>query len=98
MLRYSLRHHSGGIGKWRGGDGVVRELRFLTRAQLTVLSERRKFAPYGLNGAEAGAPGVNLIARNDGKTEQLPSKFTRWVEEGDVLSIQTPGGGGWGPA
>jgi len=98
VLRYSLRHHSGGIGKWRGGDGVVRELRFLTRAQLTVLSERRKFAPYGLNGAEAGAPGVNLIARNDGKTEQLPSKFTRWVEEGDVLSIQTPGGGGWGPA
>jgi len=51
-----------------------------------------------LNGAEAGAPGVNLIARNDGKTEQLPSKFTCWVEEGDVLSIQTPGGGGWGPA
>jgi len=51
-----------------------------------------------LNGAEAGAPGVNLIVRNDGKTEQLPSKFTRWVEEGDVLSIQTPGGGGWGPA
>src|SRR5881396_3769161 len=98
LLRYSLRHSSGGRGKWRGGDGVVRELRFLTRAQLTVLSERRKFAPYGLNGAEAGAPGVNLIARNDGKTEQLPSKFTRWVEEGDVLSIQTPGGGGWGPA
>src|SRR5205809_901779 len=98
VLRYSLRHHSGGTGKWRGGDGVVRELRFLTRARLTVLSERRKFAPYGLNGAEAGAPGVNLIDRNDGKTEQLPSKFTRWVEEGDVLSIQTPGGGGWGPA
>src|SRR5216117_2055528 len=98
LVRYSLRRGSGGIGKWRGGDGVVRELRFLTRAQLTVLSERRKFAPYGLNGAGAGAPGVNLIARNDGKTEQLPSKFTRWVEEGDVLSIQTPGGGGWGPA
>src|SRR5213594_2294075 len=97
VLRYSLRHHSGGTGKWRGGDGVVRELRFLTRARLTVLSERRKFAPYGLNGAAAGAPGVNLIARNDGTTEQLPSKFTGWVEEGDVLSIQTPGGGGWGP-
>ena len=98
LLRYSLRHNSGGRGKWRGGDGVVRELRFLARAQVTVLSERRKFAPYGLHGAEAGAPGINLITQNNGKAEQLPSKFTRWVEEGDVLSIQTPGGGGWGTA
>src|SRR5438046_330420 len=98
ILRYSLRRHSGGIGNWRGGDGVFRERRFLTRAQLTVLSERRKFAPSGWNGAAAGATAGTLIPRNDGKTEQLPSKFTCWVEEGDVLSIQTPGGGGWGPA
>jgi len=97
LLRYSLRHNSGGRGKWRGGDGVVRELRFLTKAQVTVLSERRKFAPYGLNGAAPGATGMNLITRNGGKAEQLPSKFTVWVEQGDVLSIQTPGGGGWGP-
>jgi N-methylhydantoinase B len=96
LIRYSLRHHSGGRGMWRGGDGVIRALQFLTKAQVTLLSERRKFAPYGLNGAEVGARGVNVIIRNDGTQERLPSKFTMSVEKGDVLSIQTPGGGGWG--
>jgi N-methylhydantoinase B len=81
---------------WRGGDGVTRALQFLTKAQVTLLSDRRKFAPYGLNGAEAGARGVNVIIRNDGTQERLPSKFSMSVEKGDVLSIQTPGGGGWG--
>jgi N-methylhydantoinase B len=98
LLRYSLRHQSGGRGHWRGGDGVIRTLRFLTKAQVTLLSDRRKFAPYGLHGAEAGAPGVNVIIRKDGTQERLPSKFTKWVEEGEVLSILTPGGGGWGKA
>ena len=96
LLRYSLRRHSGGRGKWRGGDGVIREIRFLTRAQVTLLSDRRRFPPYGLNGADAGARGVNVIIRKDGTQEQLPAKFTRWFETGDVLSILTPGGGGWG--
>jgi N-methylhydantoinase B len=96
LVRYSLRHHSGGRGKWRGGDGVIRAVRFLTKAHVTLLSDRRKFAPYGLHGAEAGAPGVNVIIRKDGTQERLPSKFTKWVEDGDVLSILTPGGGGWG--
>jgi N-methylhydantoinase B len=96
LVRYSLRHQSGGAGKWRGGDGVIREMQFLTKAQVTLLSDRRKFAPYGLNGGEAGAPGVNVL--RNGTEERLPSKFTKWVENGDVLSIQTPGGGGWGKA
>jgi N-methylhydantoinase B len=96
MLRYSLRPESGGAGKCRGGDGVIRELRFLTKAQVTVLSERRKFPPYGLNGGEPGLPGVNVLIRKDGRREQLPSKFSTWVEAGDILSIQSPGGGGWG--
>ena len=96
LVRYSLRRHSGGRGMWRGGDGVTRALQFLTKAQVTLLSDRRKFAPYGLNGAEAGARGVNVIIRNDGTQERLPSKFAISVEKGDVLSIQTPGGGGWG--
>jgi len=96
LLRYSLRRHSGGRGKWRGGDGVIREIRFLTKAQVTLLSDRRRFPPYGLNGADAGARGVNVIIRKDGTQEQLPAKFTRWFETGDVLSILTPGGGGWG--
>jgi len=96
MLRYSLRPESGGQGKWRGGDGVIRELRFLTKAQITVLSDRRKFPPYGLNGGEPGQRGMNVLIRKDGRREELPSKFSTSVEAGDILSIQSPGGGGWG--
>ena len=89
---------SGGRGKWRGGDGVIREIRFLTRAQVTLLSDRREFPPYGLNGGENGHTGLNVLVRKDGRKEQLGSKFSTWLEAGDVLSIQTPGGGGWGRA
>ncbi|PYS31408.1 MAG: 5-oxoprolinase [Acidobacteria bacterium] len=96
MLRYSLRPESGGQGKCRGGDGVIRELRFLTKAQITVLSDRRKFPPYGLNGGEPGQRGMNVLIRKDGRREELPSKFSTAVEAGDILSIQSPGGGGWG--
>jgi N-methylhydantoinase B len=95
VARYSLRRGSGGRGKWRGGDGVIREVRFLTKAQVTLLSDRRKFGPYGLHGGEQGTRGSNILTR-DGKREELPSKFTTWVKPGDVLSIETPGGGGWG--
>jgi N-methylhydantoinase B len=96
VLRYSLRRGSGGRGKFRGGDGVIREVRFLTKAQITLLSDRRKFPPYGLHGGEPGAAGANVLIRDEGSPERLPSKFTTWVQPGDILSIQTPGGGGWG--
>jgi N-methylhydantoinase B len=96
VVRYTLRRDSGGKGKYRGGDGIVRELRFLTPCQITVLSDRRKFAPYGLEGGESGQTGKNLIFRKDGSVDEFPSKFTTTVEEGDTVSIQTPGGGGWG--
>ena len=96
LTRYSLRQNSGGRGTWRGGDGVIRSLKFLAPATVTLLSDRRNGAPYGLNGGEDGARGVNTIIRRDGTQEQLPSKFTTSVETGDVLSIETPGGGGWG--
>jgi N-methylhydantoinase B len=96
ILRYGLRPNSGGQGKWRGGDGVIRELRFLANAQVTLLSDRRKLPPYGLSGGEPGQRGLNLLIRADGRQEELPSKFSRWVEAGDTISIQTPGGGGWG--
>jgi N-methylhydantoinase B len=98
LLRYSLRPNSGGRGEFCGGDGVIREIQFLAKAQVTLLSDRRKFAPYGLNGGEAGALGSNTLTRSGGKKEELPSKFTTWVQDGDILSIQTPGGGGWGKA
>jgi N-methylhydantoinase B len=96
VTRYALRRNSGGSGKYRGGDGIVREMRFLTRAQVTVLSDRRKFPPYGLSGGGPGSFGKNVVIRNDGREETLPSKFTTWVEAGDIVSIQSPGGGGWG--
>jgi N-methylhydantoinase B len=96
LLRYCLRPNSGGRGLWRGGDGVIRELQFLTKAQVTVLSDRRKFRPYGLQGGDEGQPGLNLLAKNNGRKEALTSKFTISVGRGDILSIQSPGGGGWG--
>jgi N-methylhydantoinase B len=96
LVRYALRKGSGGSGKWRGGDGVVREIQFLTKAQLTLLTDRRKFAPYGLNGGSPGAVGRNFLVRKNGTQEELPSKCTTWVAKGEILSIQTPGGGGWG--
>jgi len=96
VVRYSLRSGSGGRGKFRGGDGVIRELRFLTKAQVTLLSDRRRFSPYGLHGGEGGVAGRNILIRNSGVAEDLPSKFTTSVQPGDVLLIETPGGGVWG--
>jgi N-methylhydantoinase B len=96
VVRYGLRRDSGGKGQSRGGDGVVREIRFLTRTQVTVLSDRRNIAPYGLSGGSAGKPGRNVVIGADGRRKPMPAKFTAWLEAGDSLSIETPGGGGWG--
>ncbi|HET9217724.1 MAG TPA: hydantoinase B/oxoprolinase family protein [Terriglobia bacterium] len=96
ILRYGLRHDSGGHGQSRGGDGVIREIRFLSRTQVTVLSDRRRFPPYGQNGGGDARAGRNAIRRVDGRVEEMPGKFTAWLEPGDVLLIETPGGGGWG--
>jgi N-methylhydantoinase B len=96
IVRYGLRKNSGGTGKYSGGDGVVRELQFLSRAQVTVLSDRRSISPYGLHGGADGKTGRNRIIRNNGESVDLLSKCTFWVDSGDILSIETPGGGGWG--
>ena len=96
VVRYELRRGSGGAGRRRGGDGVVREIQFLSRAQVTVLSDRRSIPPYGLAGGNPGKPGRNRILRRDGSIDDLPSKCTVWVDPNDILSIETPGGGGWG--
>lgn len=96
VVRYSLRKNSGGAGRQRGGDGVVRDIQFLGRAQVTVLSDRRKISPYGLHGGEPGQAGRNVIIRSGGEADQISSKQTLWAEPGDILSIETPGGGGWG--
>lgn len=93
VLKYALRHGSGGQGLHPGGDGLVREYEFLQTAQLSLLTERRGFAPWGLNGGGAGAKGQNFL---NGKS--LPAKCTLEVSKGDRLVIETPGGGGWGIA
>ncbi|HEX5425669.1 MAG TPA: hydantoinase B/oxoprolinase family protein [Candidatus Acidoferrales bacterium] len=97
LCRYSLRAGSGGAGRFRGGDGIIRELEFLTNAQAGVLAERRKIPPYGLAGGSPGARGkTELISR--GRRTPIGSKSGFYVEAGDIIRIETPGGGGWGVA
>ena len=95
VLRYEIRKGSGGDGKFRGGDGIVRALQVLTDCQVTLLTERRKIPPYGLDGGEPGQTGKNLLIR-DGEEFSLPGKGSVDLRPGDVLSILTPGGGGYG--
>ena len=92
---YRIRSGSGGAGKHRGGDGVIREYEFLTPAQVTILSDRRMRGPYGLRGGEPGAPGKNLLLRGR-RITAIPGKARFEVRAGDVLRIETPGGGGYG--
>jgi N-methylhydantoinase B len=96
LARYALRADSGGAGRRRGGDGIVREYVFTAPATVTMLSERRAVAPWGLAGGAPGAAGRNLLIHADGRSEELPSKFSRRLAPGDRLRIETPGGGGWG--
>ncbi len=98
VWRYALREGSGGAGHWRGGDGIVREYEFLTTAAVTLNSERRKLAPYGLAGGGAGQPGVARLLRGQTPDTALPmaAKFSTQVQPGDRLILETPGGGGWG--
>ncbi|RMG98756.1 MAG: hydantoinase B/oxoprolinase family protein [Chloroflexi bacterium] len=95
VWQYSLRHGSGGAGKHRGGDGLVRRIEFLCPATVTITSERRVRPPYGLQGGEPGMPGQNRLIQGDTETV-LPGKCSLQVAAGDILHIETPGGGGWG--
>jgi N-methylhydantoinase B len=95
VLRYGYRRGSGGAGKHRGGDGLVREIEILGPAQITLLTERRKFGPYGLSGGKTGEPGRNTLIQDGAETE-LPGKCNIQALTGAVLRIETPGAGGWG--
>ena len=97
IRRYGLRPDSGGRGRFNGGEGIVREYEFLVASQLTIISERRKFPPYGLEGGRAGAVGKNTLIRK-GRETVLGSKINLRVEPGDILRVETPGGGGYGRA
>jgi N-methylhydantoinase B/oxoprolinase/acetone carboxylase alpha subunit len=91
--RWQLREGSGGEGLHRGGDGVVRELRALEDCRLSVLAERRAHGPSGASGGGDGAAGRTLV-----NGEVMPAKVTRQLVAGDVVRIETPGGGGFGHA
>lgn len=95
ITRYQLRDGSGGTGKARGGDGLIREIAFEVPTDVTLLSERRRLAPYGLQGGESGTRGENCLA-HEGKQTILPGKAHFRAVAGDRLTIASPGGGGWG--
>jgi N-methylhydantoinase B len=101
MEHYCLRQGSGGRGKFNGGEGLSRSYKFLRDAHLSILSERRSNRPYGLSGGEPGKAGENSLFRQTGSTGKsrkirLGSKMNFEIEAGDVLTIKTPGGGGYG--
>ena len=95
VTEYSIRPDSGGAGARIGGNGLVREIELQAEAEVTVLSERRLLAPYGLQGGASGVPGLNWIVVN-GKTREMPGKFTIRLKAGSRVRIETPGGGGFG--
>ncbi|HKA28217.1 MAG TPA: hydantoinase B/oxoprolinase family protein [Candidatus Binatia bacterium] len=97
VRRYALRPHSGGRGCYAGGAGVVREIEFLTDAEVTLLGERRSVAPYGLAGGGPGARGRDWLVQG-GRRRRLPGKTTLRVRPGDRVCVETPGGGGFGVA
>ena len=78
-----------------GGDGIIREIKLLSDAEVTVLSERRKLSPYGQAGGKPGKTGKNIVTKGGVRSER-PSKFSEQLKKGDVLRVETPGGGGYG--
>jgi N-methylhydantoinase B len=96
VRRYSLRPGSGGEGKFRGGDGIIREIEVLTDAEVTLLADRRERGPYGLAGGKDSVPGRSSVIRRDGSVEEIPGKFSTRLRRGERIRIETPGGGGWG--
>jgi len=97
LREFALRRGSGGNGRFRGGDGLCRSYEFLAPVTVSLMSERRTTAPYGLAGGEPGARGRNSVVRSDGRRQELPGRITLELAAGDRLRIETPGGGGYGP-
>jgi N-methylhydantoinase B len=96
VTAYTLRRGSGGGGRYRGGDGIRREIEFAAAATLSLMGERRRNSPWGLAGGEPGASGEDWLVHAGGDRERLPGKTTVEVSPGDRLVVLTPGGGGWG--
>lgn len=96
VRRYAIRRGSGGAGKYRGGDGIVREIEVLTDAEVTLLSERRALSPFGLAGGKNGEMGIACTIRADGSIEKLSGKFSLRLRKGERVRIESPGAGGFG--
>jgi 5-oxoprolinase (ATP-hydrolysing) len=95
---YGIRHGSGGAGRWHGGNGGVRRIRFLEPMTAAILSNNRVHAPFGMAGGEPGARGRNRVERADGRVEELGHIGKAEMGIGDVFVVETPGGGGYGKA
>jgi 5-oxoprolinase (ATP-hydrolysing) len=95
---YEIRKGSGGAGRWRGGDGGVRRVRFLEPMTASILSNGRHRGAFGMAGGADGAPGINRVVRANGRVEQLDHIGQAQMQPGDVFEIHTPGGGGFGQA
>lgn len=94
LHEFAIRAGSGGSGRRRGGDGIIREIEFLEPVQATLLSQHRNVRPYGMAGGEPGQPGRQTLILANGETEPLPGIFTRPMQPGERIRIETPGGGG----
>ncbi|MCX8507288.1 MAG: hydantoinase B/oxoprolinase family protein, partial [Rhodobacteraceae bacterium] len=96
LERFAIREGSGGAGRWRGGHGAVRQMRFLEPVTVTTLSSSRRIAPFGGAGGGAGALGENRVIWPDGRSEVLAGNDERDLPAGALFEMLTPGGGGWG--
>ncbi len=96
VTAYKIRENSGGKGKHRGGNGIIREYLFLTDVEISLQTERRKFSPWGLKGGMNASRGKNLLIKQNGEVVQLPGRITISAKKGERLRIETPGGGGYG--
>ncbi len=96
LWRFAIRRGSGGAGQWPGGDGIIRELEFLQAVEMTLLSQHRQQAPYGLKGGQNGQPGAQYLIQTNGQEEPLQGIESRTIEAGQRVRVETPGGGGWG--
>jgi 5-oxoprolinase (ATP-hydrolysing) len=96
LEHFGIRRGSGGDGKWRGGDGAVRRIRFLEKMTAVIVASRRNVAPFGLEGGEDGAAGRQWVERGNGTHELLTGTDSAELAPGDAFVIETPGGGGYG--